>query len=50
MLSSQQMLINQIKKSKDDSPMLLNYLSLTQDECQVALLECSNVSLNNYIY
>lgn len=44
MLSSEQMIINQIKKSKDTSPMLLNYFSSTYDECQVALLECANVS------
>jgi hypothetical protein len=45
MLSSQQMIINQIRKSKENSPMLLDYLSSTQDGCQVALLECTNVSL-----
>jgi len=49
MLSSQQMIINQIQKSKDDSPMLLNYLSSTYEECQVALLECTNVSLILYL-
>jgi hypothetical protein len=49
MLSPQRMIINQIRKSKDDSPMLLNYLSTTEDNCQVALLECTNVSLILYL-
>jgi len=44
MLSSQQMIINQIRKSKENSPMLLNYFSSTYDECQVGILECANVS------
>ncbi|CAF3553209.1 unnamed protein product [Rotaria sordida] len=42
MLSSKEMIINQIRKSKENSPMLLNYLSSTHEECQVSLLECAN--------
>ncbi|CAF2785557.1 unnamed protein product [Rotaria sp. Silwood2] len=42
MLPSKQMIINQIRKSKENYPMLLNYLSLKEDECQVSLLECAN--------
>ncbi len=44
MLSSQQMIINQSQKSKENSRMLLNYSSSTQDGCQVTILECTNVS------
>ncbi|UJR35583.1 hypothetical protein I4U23_028336 [Adineta vaga] len=41
-LSSQQMIINQIQKSKENPPMVVNYLSSTYDQCQVAFLECIN--------
>jgi hypothetical protein len=41
--SNNSMLINQIRKPKDDSPMLLDYLLSTKDQCQVAVLECANV-------
>lgn len=44
MLSSQQMIINQLQKSKDTSSKLLNYFSTTYNECEISLLECGNVS------
>ena len=44
MLSSQQMIINQIRKPKDDSPVLLDYLLSTKDQTEVAILECASVS------
>jgi hypothetical protein len=47
-LSSQQMIINQIQKSKEDSPMFVNYSSSTHDGCQVVILECANVSCISY--
>ncbi|CAF3639029.1 unnamed protein product [Rotaria socialis] len=42
MLSSEQMIINHVKPSKESSPKLLNYLSSKHDECQVSVLECAN--------
>lgn len=45
-LPSQQMITSQIQKSKENSPMILNYSLSTQDGCQVAILECSNVTFN----
>jgi hypothetical protein len=49
MLSSQDMIVNQLRKSKDDSPALLNYFSSTDEKDQVALLECANVSSILYL-
>jgi hypothetical protein len=47
-LSSEQMIINQFRKTKEpSSPLLLDYSLTTHDGCQVILLECTNVSLFN---
>ncbi|CAF3601123.1 unnamed protein product [Rotaria sp. Silwood1] len=50
MLSSKHMIINQIQKSKENSSMLLNYLSSIHDECQVAFLECASFILFKELY
>ena len=42
--STDSMLIGQLRNSKDHSPMILDYHSSKQGECQVAVLECSYVS------
>ncbi|CAF1216648.1 unnamed protein product [Adineta steineri] len=44
-LSSKQMIINQIQKSKEKSSMLIDSLLSTHDGCQIALLECINFIL-----
>jgi hypothetical protein len=43
-LSTRQMILSQIHKSKENSPMLVNYLSSTHEQCEVALMECASVS------